>query len=248
MKDLEGRVIVVTGSAGGIGAACVRRFQERGAVVVGIDIRRSEADRHLERDLADVDWYDDVIEAIDERPLYALVNNAAASTTLSPEDLSPTEFDRLVAVNLRAPYFLSERLLGPLSTSGGRVVHVASVHAFATSRGATAYAATKGGLVALARAQAVDWAARGMRVRVNAVAPGAVDTPMLRDGLARAGLDIETLAGRHPRGKVASADEVAAIIDFLLSDDGAAFHGATLTADGGALAQLSTEVSIEDRP
>lgn len=242
MTLVDGGTVVVTGAAGGIGSAVVTWLREQGATVIGADVDPCDADVVVEVDLTATDAVEVIADAVGDIPLAGLVNNAAVSTRTSGRGLAADEFDRIVAVNLRAPFLLSERLLPLLHAGGGSVVHVASVHALATSVGGGAYAASKGGLVALTRAQAVDWRAHGYQVRVNAVAPGAIDTPMLRDGLERTGLTMDQLGGRHPVGRVGRPEEIAATIGYLLSEAAGFMTGAVLVADGGATAQLSTEV------
>ena len=132
-----------------------------------------------------------------------------------------------------------------LRRSRGAVVNVASVHAFATSAGAAPYAASKGAIVALTRAAALEWAPD---VRVNAVAPGAVDTGMLRQGVQRwappeaVDAELERLAARIPLGRIGRPEEIAEAILFLADGRRSSFiTGQVLVADGGALARLSTE-------
>lgn len=236
-------LFVVTGAAGGIGSAIVNSLRGDGHWVLGVDRAgtTSAADEHLEVDLGDPAAGIAVSEAVGDRPVRGLVNNAATSTTTPTADLDATEWDRILAVNLRAPFLLAEALVEALAAVRGAVVNVSSVHAFETSVGAVPYAASKGGLNALTRALAVDWSARGLPVRVNAVAPAAIDTPMLRDGISRTGLAMEQLGRRHPLGRVGTPQEVASAVVFLLSDAAAFVHGHVLPVDGGALAQLSTE-------
>ena len=149
-----------------------------------------------------------------------------------------------LAVNLSAAY-LGIRFLVPLMQSGqGSIVNVTSVHSFATSAGMSAYVASKGGLLAFTRAAALELAPQN--IRVNAIAPGAVDTEMLRQGLER-NLDgteraREHLISRTPMKRLGSPDEIAKSIIFLLDCDRSPFlTGQTLVVDGGALTQLSTE-------
>jgi NAD(P)-dependent dehydrogenase (short-subunit alcohol dehydrogenase family) len=240
---VSGGLVVVTGAAGGIGSTLVEVLTARGYDVLATDrtVPGVGAER-LAVDLTDPGCGDALAAAVGDRPLAGLVNNAAASTTTATTDLTVDEWDTILTVNLRAPFLLAEALLPALTAGRGAVVNVSSVHGFETSVGAVPYAASKGGLNALTRALAVDWSARGVPVRVNAVAPAAIDTPMLRDGLARTGTDIAQLGARHPLGRVGTGAEVAAVIAFLLSDDAAYVHGSVLPVDGGALAQLSTEV------
>jgi len=233
-------LVVITGASQGIGAACVNAFRELGHPVLGVDRQRgSPADAHLVADLADEGCGEVVADFVDERPVFALVNNAATGTDGALSDMRVEDWDQVLATNLRAPFLISRRLLPRLSAVGGSVVNVGSVHAAATSPGTAAYAASKGGLVALTRAMAVEWSAAG--VRVNCVLPGAIDTPMLKGGLSRLGQSIDSLGTRHPLGRVGRPEEIAGAVVFLSSQAASFITGAAVAADGGALAKLSTE-------
>jgi len=229
--------VVVTGASSGIGAACVEAFQGLGAEVLGVDVSdSSRADDHLQIDLAGADCGKRLLELCGSRTIDGLINNAGIGLDKAAVDTSAGEFDRVIAVNLRAPFLLASALYPALVEARGFVVNVASVHAVATSRFVAAYAASKGGLVALTRALAIEWAPD---VRVNAVLPGAVETEMLRDGLFRTGSSLADLAGRQPLGRIGSPREVADAVSFLAGNQFTT--GAALTIDGGATAQLSTE-------
>lgn len=218
----------------------MRRLQSEGRNVVGVDVVSSEADLSIELDLARPDAPATLDELTDGLPLVGLVNCAAVSGVQQGELIE--RWNSTLDINLRAPYLISEILIGRLATTAGSVVHVSSVHAFATSVGTAPYAAAKAGLIALARSQTVDWASRGLDVRANVVVPGAIDTPMLADGLMRGGLDLATLGSRHPAGRVGQPEEVAAAIAFLLSSEASFIRGSCLVVDGGALSLLGTEV------
>jgi NAD(P)-dependent dehydrogenase (short-subunit alcohol dehydrogenase family) len=246
-------VVLVTGAAGGIGRATVQAFAEAGWTVLAADRRADAAPAHASRFLvADVSREADVKELMafvrsDLDRLDALVNNAAIQLSKPLEDTSVDEWDAVMASNLRSAY-LTSRLARPLlAAAHGSIVNVSSVHAVATSIAISAYAASKGGLVALTRALAIEFASEG--VRVNAVLPGAVDTPMLREGLGRRLLNgdsvdqrLAELSRRTPLGRVGMPEEIAQSILFLSSKERASFiTGQTLIVDGGATARLSTE-------
>lgn len=246
------RVALVTGCAGGIGAACCRLLSDQGWAVVGVDINRGatpSAVRFIEADLSDSSTPERVIENVSREAgrLDVLVNNAAAQLCASIEETTAEQIDHVLAVNVRAPMLMMRHAVAMLRRSRGTIVNIASVHATATSRDIAAYAASKGALVALSRAASLEFAEDG--VRVNAVLPGATDTPMLRSGLSRdhAGDGdtddrLRVLASRHPIGRVARADEIARAVLFLADNEQSSFiTGQTLTVDGGALARLSTE-------
>lgn len=229
--------IVVTGASGGIGAACVEAFQAEGAEVVGIDLETSsDADEHLVVDLESPECGLQIAGLLGERPLHGLVNNAALQINAPADAASAEAFDRIYAVNLRAPLLVSAAIRPALKQSRGFIVNVASVHAVATSKNVSLYAATKGGLVAMTRALAVEW---GPEVRVNAVLPGAIETEMLLDGFSRSGNTIEDLAKKHPLDRIGQPADVARAVVFLARNSFAT--GTTLILDGGATSRLSTE-------
>lgn len=229
--------VVVTGAAGGIGRACVDAFRARGHHVVGVDATAGAgADVDLVIDLGSPRCGDQLVEALDGREIEVLVNNAARGGDQTVVDTAADDFDRIMAVNLRAPFLLSRALYPSLRDKRGSVVNVASVHAMATSPGVAAYAASKGGLVSLTRALAVEWAPE---VRVNCVLPGAVQTAMLEEGVERMGMTLAELGSRHPLGRVGQPPEIAEAVIFLALSSFAT--GTSLVVDGGATARLSTE-------
>ena len=238
------RVVLITGANGGIGTATVELFHAEGWYVVGLDQERQRdlaADHFLTADLGEAAAISATFEALtaDLDGLDALVNNAAVSSSAGDDEPSAAEWDRLMAVNLRAAFLTTRHALPLLRARSGCVVNVSSVHAYATARAVAPYAASKGGLLALTRGHAMDLAAEG--IRVNAVVPGAIDTPMLRhpdDG----GTRVATIAARTPMKRIGQPAEVAHAIFFLADGTRSSFvTGSALTVDGGALAQLSTE-------
>ena len=245
------KVAVVTGAARGIGAATARLFAKHGWDVISID-RAEMPSAHgltIRADLSDAAEIDRSVEAIRVayRSIDALINNAAELIAKPLIETAPAEWDHVMAANVRAVYSLSSLLYPLLKSVKGCIVNVASVHAVATSPGMAAYAASKGALVSLTRAMALEFASDGMRV--NAVLPGAIDTLMLADGLKRSNLSqgspsraLEALAARHPLGRVGKPEDVAEAIYFLADAIRASFiTGQTLIVDGGATARLSTE-------
>jgi NAD(P)-dependent dehydrogenase (short-subunit alcohol dehydrogenase family) len=215
----------------------VEAFRAGGSEVIGIDIvATSDADEHLVLDLSRPDCGQRLLDHLGGRSVDVLVNNAAMSHAIEASVTSVDQFDRVMSVNLRAPFLLSVALLPTLRERSGSIVNVSSVHAVATSAPVSVYAASKGGLVALTRALALEWAPR---VRVNCVLPGAVDTGMLTDGLARAGQDLDGFGARVALGRVAQPDEIANAIVFMATNT--YLTGASLIVDGGASTRLSTE-------
>ncbi len=246
------RVVLITGAAGGIGSAAARAFQNDGWRVVGVD-RSSDAvpgvDHMIRADISDPESPARIFAELGEHfdRLDALVNNAAMQICKPVIETTVEEWDAVMASNVRS-VFLSMRHAFPLlKATGGSIVNVSSVHAVATSANIAAYAASKGALLAFTRATAIEFGADG--IRVNAILPGAVDTPMLHEGLSRghvagASLDelVRGLGGRHVLGRVGTPDEIGRAIVFLADNQQSGFMtGQDLVVDGGALCRLSTE-------
>ena len=245
-------VVVVTGSTGGIGSATAGVFAEAGWTVIGVDRRDGERKgiHHFFRaDLADEETSLRTFEAIgrDTGGIDALVNNAAVQVCKPFVDTTVAEWDEVMSANVRSVYLAVRHAYPFMRGAGGAIVNVSSVHALATSISIAAYAASKGAVLALTRALALELAPD--RIRVNAVLPGAVDTPMLRAGLGRgplggAGADdlVARLGARHPLGRVGLPVEIAHAILFLCDREKSSFiTGQALVVDGGAAARLSTE-------
>jgi len=244
------RVALVTGAAGGLGQATVAAFREGGWQVVGIDRVESAAieygDVYLSANVADAAAVESAFAQVARlERIDALVNNAAIQVGSTVLETSPEDWDAVMATNVRSS-FLTIRAAYPLMRDrGAAVVNVSSVHAVATSHAVAAYATSKAALMGLTRAAAVELASSG--IRVNAVLPGAIDTPMLQAGVERRGAStpdaaLSALASRTPLGRVALPEEIAQAILFLSDPVRSSFMtGQCLIVDGGATAHLSTE-------
>ncbi len=249
------KTILITGAAGGIGRATVALFAEKGWRVIGVDRALfgdgfPENGHFIQTDIADHQAFEKSFEQVSvlTTTLHALVNNAALQIAKPLLETTVEEWDAVMASNLRSA-FLGVKLAHPLmkAAGGAAVVNVSSVHAVQTSANIAAYAASKGGLLALTRAMAIEFA--GDNIRVNAILPGAVDTPMLRAGLGRghvSGGDIHTrldnLARKTVNGRVGQPAEIAHAIYFLADNEQSSFMtGQAMIVDGGATARLSTE-------
>jgi len=247
------RVVLITGVTGGIGHATARLFDQEGWCVIGVDCRAKDhlpgVDRFIQLDVSDIPSCESLIDSIQqtEGRLDALIHNAAKQVNKSLLDTTIQEWDDLMATNVRAIFFISQKAYPLLKNVKGSIVNISSVHAVATSKEIAAYAASKGAVTALTRAMALEFANDG--VRVNAVLPGAVDTPMLRAGLDRGHMgqtspneQMKTFGNRHPMGRIGQPDELAQAILFLADSKCSSFMtGQTLVVDGGVTAALSTE-------
>ncbi|WP_433163587.1 SDR family NAD(P)-dependent oxidoreductase [Kribbella sp. CA-247076] len=242
------RTVVVTGGAAGIGRGAVERFVAAGDSVVVLD-RDADALTALEKELGVRGL---VVDVGDRSALAAaaaeldrvdvLVCAAGVQRYGTVVDTPPEVFDEVMAVNVGGVFFACQAFV-PKLPRGGSVVVVASVQAYAAQKSVAAYSMGKGALLSLVRAMAVDHAADG--IRVNAVCPGSVDTPMLRTSAAQFGGgrstdDVVAEWGRsHPLGRVATPGEVAEVIHFLASPAAAFVTGADVKVDGGLTAGLA---------
>ncbi|MFN2176665.1 MAG: SDR family NAD(P)-dependent oxidoreductase [Anaerolineales bacterium] len=249
------RTVLITGAAGGIGRATVQTFSDKGWQVIGVD-RSSYGDGFpsdglfIQSDISDGENMESIFNLAKDftGELSALVNNAAVQVAKPLLETTVEDWDLVMASNLRS-VFLGTKLAHPLlkASGAGAIVNVSSVHAVATSADISAYAASKGGLLAFTRAIAIEFASDN--IRVNAILPGAVDTPMLRAGLSRGhvtGSDItqrlDNLARKTVSGKIGQPEEIALAIYFLADSEQSSFMtGQALIVDGGATARLSTE-------
>lgn len=251
----ESRLLLITGAAGGIGQATVTAFTEKGWRVIGVDRTPKFPDFpengiYIQADISMPEQLEQIYEKVSgfTTSLDAVVNNAAVQIAKPLLETSAEEWDQVMASNLRS-VFLGAKLAYPLlkAGGGGAIVNVSSVHAVATSANIAAYAASKGGLLALTRAMAIEFALDD--IRVNAILPGAVDTPMLRAGLNRGHVGdgdvldrLENLARKTVNGRVGQPVEIARSIYFLADETQSSYMtGQALIVDGGATARLSTE-------
>ncbi len=239
------RAAVVTGGAGGIGRAICDQMRTDGYYVISIDLREnSAADQSVVLDLADLAAVADTARSIAaEHAVAALVHTAAAQPLAGAGALASEDWQATLAVNLISLDVLVGGFSERLAQAKGSVTAVSSVHASNTTAGIAAYATSKAAMEGWVRAAALDL---GPDIRVNAVAPGAIDTPKLREGFARWGEDVAAerlaeLQSRTPLGRIGTPEEIAQIVAFLAGPSAGFITGSTLVADGGALARLGSE-------
>ena len=247
------RVVLITGVAGGIGRATAQGFAESGWEVVGGDHRVVDqvpgVDSLIRSDISSPEALNDIFETIvhDWGKLDALINNAAIQICKPLMETTLEEWDATMSTNVRSIFLAARQAYPLLKKSAGAIVNVSSVHAVATSTGIAAYATSKGALLALTRAMALEFGIDN--IRVNSVLPGAVDTPMLHAGLSRGHVKgrsvdelVRGLGKKHVTGRVGRPEEIGRAILFLADNQSSSFiTGQTLVVDGGATARLSTE-------
>ncbi len=241
-------VVVVTGAASGIGRAVAERLAERDWHVLavdrdaaGLDTLAGPATTPLTAELRHSDDCERIGPAAARLGrVRGLVNCAGVELHGTVVDMAEEDWDTVMDINLKAIYLVCRSVLPAMvAAGGGAVVNLGSIQGYATQRGVAAYAATKGAIIALTRAMALDHAADG--IRVTCVAPGTIDTPLVRANAAYfGGGDADPVLGewgsRHPIGRIGTAGEVAALVAFLLSDDAGFVTGSTHVIDGGLLA------------
>ncbi len=242
---LEGKVCVITGAAGGIGAATTTRFEREGARVVGVDVLdHAIGELSLTADLTDeaavAALYREIAGELGR--IDVLFNNAGISP---PEDASVLDTDldvweHVQATNLRSVFFCCKHGIPHLlERGGGSVINTASfVAVLGSATSQIAYTASKGGVLALSRELGVEFAQRG--VRVNALCPGPIDTPLLRELYASDPAQAARRMVHVPMGRFGTAAEIANAVLFLASDESSYVNATTFLVDGGLSGAYTT--------
>jgi NAD(P)-dependent dehydrogenase (short-subunit alcohol dehydrogenase family) len=245
---LEGKVALITGAASGIGSACALRFAEEGAAVAGIDIVESGDERWQgacaiapAHSFSVADVRDDarVAEVVAQvraqlGSVDILVNSAGTAGGGAVHELEPAEFERVIGINLTGTFVPCRQVLRVMLEQGsGSIVNVASIEGLQGAEGGSAYNASKGGVVLLTRSMAMDYARRG--IRINAVCPGFIETPMFDSIWGMPGLEEmrDKIRDAHQLGRFGKPREVADAALFLASDESSFITGHALPVDGG---------------
>ena len=244
---LARRICLVTGAGSGIGAATARRLAAEGAIVVGADLRRAAVEdvvrelpgaHALEVDVADEQSVAALFAQMRECAGAApdvLVNVAGVGSTTNAPDTSLEVWEQVFAVNARGTFLTCKHALpAMIAAGGGAIVNVASVAGLVGLRNRAAYCASKGAVIALTRALAVDHVGDG--VRVNCVCPGTVDSPWVRRLVEESGEDLDALRARQPMRRLGTPEEIAEAVLYLAGPAGSFATGSALVLDGGLTA------------
>ena len=246
MAMLDGKTAFVTGGAGGIGRAICQRFSREGAKVVAGDLAEwsdpPEGIRAVKYDVTSEDAARDAMQRLEKHwgHLDILVNAAGIEIEMTIEETSLEDWNRIFAINVTGTFLTSKHALPLLRKStGASVINFGSYDGFIADPGLAAYCATKGAVHALTRAMACDHGPEG--IRVNAICPGYVDTPMLQSFFQDAG-NIETLKEAvrnvHPMRTYGTPDDIANLVNWLASDEARYASGQLWVIDGGLSAQV----------
>ncbi|MHA1563733.1 MAG: SDR family NAD(P)-dependent oxidoreductase [Alphaproteobacteria bacterium] len=254
MTHVDKRVALVTGAAMGIGRAVAERLAADGYGLVLLDLAEPELSALAEQLTDAGGQVETIIGSVADSAVCAtavsraqsvfgnldmLSHNAGIQRYGTVETTDDALWDEVLNVNLRGAYLVARAVMPMLRASHGNIVFMASVQGLASQAGVAAYATAKHGLIGLAKSIAVDYAPYG--VRCNAIAPGSVDTPMLRSSVALADDEQavwQAINEMHPLGRPAEPKEIAAVVAFLASADASFITGEVIRVDGGLLTRL----------
>ncbi|RJP72828.1 MAG: SDR family oxidoreductase [Ignavibacteriales bacterium] len=255
--EFQNKVALVTGGAMGIGKAVAKLLAARGSKVLIVDRAVQEGSlaveeiKHLggnaeffKADVSNINNCSDAVKKAVELfgKLDIVSNNAGIQRYGTVESTPENEWDEVMNINLKSVYYICKFAIPHLKKTKGSIVNMTSVQAFATQRGVAAYTTSKHALIGLTRSMAIDFARDG--IRVNCVAPGTVETPMLKYAAA---LDpnpesvYENCKNMHPIGRIAQPEEIAEVVAFLASDRASFVTGSCYLVDGGLLLPIGGE-------
>lgn len=242
MADSPNRKALVTGAAGGIGRAIVKALHAEGVIVTGVDLQEADADFSITGDLRDPAFCDALPTKATRLMggLDIIVNNAGIITRGKITETSDNDYARTMAINVEAPFRICRAAIPILrEAGGGAIVNIASCWGIHPGPNHPLYVMSKAAVASLTQSLAIDHAPD--QIRVNAVCPNEVNTPMIRTGFATRGLDpekgIEELNSSVPLGRIAEPEDIADIVIFLASDKARYLCGALIEANGAKAVQ-----------
>lgn len=244
VQFVEKGAVVVTGAASGIGKAIVETLEGAGRPVIALDLAETVLEQAtplvlaMQTDVTDAVALETAITAGLER--FTSITGAVAAAGITRagtvESMDIATWDAVIKTNLTAVFLLAKSTV-PLfrQAGGGSFIAIASQVGLVGYPENVAYCAAKGGVINFVRAMAIDGGSEG--IRANAVCPGPVDTPMMREGFTQTGEDVSVVANRVPLGRIGKPEEISSVVELLLGERGAFVTGSIWTVDGGYTAQ-----------
>lgn len=252
MKNLKGKLVLITGGAGGLGYSSAKAFAAEGAGIILADIQEAAAVRSAQEltaeygvetaayqiDVTRVDSIKSVFSSVRERfgRLDVLVNSAGINIRRPTTEYLESDWDKLMDVNLKGTFFCCQQAALLMGSEGGAIVNFSSGSSARPLPGRAPYVASKGGINALTAALAAEWGKdteNCRAIRVNAVAPGWIATEMLQEGFRSGVVSQEQIIAAVPFKRLAAPEEIASVVVFLASDEASYITGHTLFIDGG---------------
>lgn len=246
MIDQSKKIVIVTGSSGGIGMAICKKFKQKDYIVLGIDIQQKDnsyIDYFYNMDISNQQNIDVLVDDVTNRykKVNCLINNAGIAIYKSIKDTTKDDFLNVINTNLTGVFLLSKNLFPLINKVNGNIVNIGSVHSVATSKNIAAYSATKSAIMGITKNMAIEF---GPYVRVNCVSPGAVKTDMLKAGLSRNNDVLESIKKLEQGSclnRISEPADVANVVYFVASKYANSLTGTNIVADNGASIKLASE-------